>query len=214
MKKTYFFFAFIVLSLGLISCFKNEKGDKEKTVVMTIYPETGYGTGIMSDIWTQPLIFSESDDNRKRILVDIITDGFNFEYERGYIFTILAKKIWMHEPPQDVSSIKYSFISLISKKKVITKDSAENIELFVSSETVKFTPRYPSEYETNESPRIYNALYVKKTGTYDWMALKNIEGFDFEEGYEYILNVKKMTQAEPYSIRYILLNIKSKTPKE
>jgi hypothetical protein len=46
------------------------------------------------------------------------------------------------------------------------------------------------------------------------MALKNIEGFDFEEGYEYILNVKKMTQAEPYSIRYILLNIKSKTPKE
>ena len=45
------------------------------------------------------------------------------------------------------------------------------------------------------------------------MALTEIEGFNFEEGYEYVLNVKKVTLAEPYSVKYILLNILSKKEK-
>ena len=211
MRKLHLFFAFIVLGLFFTSCTKVEEDDKEKIVEMTIYPETGYGASFMSDIWTQPLIFSESDDNRKRMLVDIITEGFNIDYERGYKFTLKVKKVWMHEPPQDVSSIKYIFIELLSKQIVITKDSEENIELFVSSKTVRFTPKFPSEYEGNESaPKIYNALYIKKTDTDNWMTLTGIEGFDFEEGFDYVLDVKKVTQANPYLVKYILLNIKSK----
>jgi len=105
MRKLYFLSAFIVLNLFFTSCLKDEEGDKEKIVVMAIYPETGYGASVMSDILTQPLIFSDSDDNQKRMLVDIITEGFDFDYERGYEFTLKVKKVWMHEPPQDVSSI-------------------------------------------------------------------------------------------------------------
>ncbi|HZK93484.1 MAG TPA: DUF4377 domain-containing protein [Prolixibacteraceae bacterium] len=214
MKKLQFFSALIVISLILTCCIKDEEADKEKIVEMTIYPETEYGASIMSDILTQPVVFSESDDNQKRMLVDIITEGFDINYERGYKFTLRVKKVWMHEPPQDASSIKYIFIELLSKEKVITEDSEENIELFVSSQTVKFTPKFPGEYEEDEShPKIYNALLVKKIGTDSWMALTKIEGFDFEEGYEYMLNVKKMTQAEPYSVSYILQNINSKTLK-
>jgi hypothetical protein len=121
-----------------------------------------------------------------------------------------VKKVWMHEPPQDVSSIKYVFIELLSKKKVITENSEKNIELFVPSETVRFTPKYPSEYIEDETPKIYDALYAKETGTNNWIAVTEIEGFDFEGGYEYVLNVKKVIQAEPYSVKYILLNIISK----
>ncbi len=96
---------------------------------------------------------------------------------------------------------------------MITEDSEKNIELFVSSETVRFTPKYPSEYEEGGSPKIYDALYVKETGTDNWMALTNIEGFDFEKGFEYVLNVKKVTHAEPYSVKYVLLNVLSKNRK-
>ncbi|MDO5971395.1 DUF4377 domain-containing protein [Flavivirga aquimarina] len=197
-----------------IGCTKDD-GDKEKIVEMTIYPETGYGASVMSDIWTQPLIFSDNDENQEKMLVDIITEGFDFDYERGYEFKFRVKKIWMQEPPQDVSSIKYEFIELLSKEKVITNDSEENLNQFVASETVKFTPKYPSEYEDedNMATKIYDALKVKNTDSDNWMILTEIEGFNYENGYEYELRVKKVTQAEPYSVKYVLIEIISKEKK-
>ncbi len=208
---------FILFSVFFTSCLNDEEGeDREKTVEMTIYPETGYGAAVLSDIITQPLIFSDNDDNEKRMLVDIITEGFDFDYERGYEYTLKVKKVWMAEPPQDVSSIKYIFIELLSKKKVITEDSEENLNLFVSSETVLFTPRFPSEYvetEHGQEIKIYDALYVKNNATNEWMALTEIEGFNYEAGYEYELNVKKVTTAEPYAVRYVLTDVVSKKLK-
>lgn len=215
MKKLNLLVGVIILSAFLFSC-TQEDGDREKIVEMTIYPETGYSASIMSDVLTEPLLFSDSDDNEKQMLVDIITEGFDFDYEKGYEYIYKAKKIWMHEPPQDVSSVKYVFIELLSKKKTITENSERNMELFVSSETVKFTPKYPIEYEEvegNQTVKIYDALYVKENETDNWMALTKIEGFDYEEGYEYLLNVKKVIQAEPYSVKYILLDILSKNKK-
>lgn len=216
MRKLVFFSALVVFCLFLTSCLDDENEDKEEIIEMTIYPETGYGAGVMNSyLLTQPLMFSEGNDSRKQMLVDIITEGFDFDYERGYKFTLKVKKVWMHEPPQDVSSIKYVFIKLLSKEKVVTEDSETNIELFVSSKTIKFTPKYPSEYVEDGSPKIYDALRAKETGSDDtWMALTEIEGFDYEEGYEYVLNVKKVIQADPYSVKYVLLNILSKSLKD
>lgn len=212
MKKLNLLLGFIFFSMLFIGCTK-EEGDKKKIVEMTIYPETGYGASVMSDIWTQPLFFSDNDENQVKLLVDIMTDGFDFDYERGYEYKFRAKKVWMQNPPQDVSSIKYEFIELLSKEKVITDDSEENINLFVSSETVKFTPKYPTEYDDNMTPKIYDALKVKNTDSDNWMALTAIEGFDYEAGYEYELRVKKITQAEPYSEKYVLLETLSKERK-
>jgi hypothetical protein len=214
MRKLNLFFGFIFFSMLFIGCTKDE-GDIEKIVEMTIYPETGYGASVMSDIWTQPLIFSDNDENQEKMLVDIITEGFDLDYERGYEYKLKVKKVWMQEPPQDVSSIKYEFIELLSKEKVITNDSEENLNLFVSSETVKFTPKYPFEYEDEDNaiPKIYDALKVKNTDSDNWMALTDIEGFDNESGYEYELTVKKITHAEPYSVKYVLLEIISKEEK-
>lgn len=215
MRKLPLFIGLMASVLFLTSCLKDEENDTEKIVEITIYPETGYGASILSDIWTQPLIFSDNDDNQKRQLLDLIFEDLDLDYERGYKYTLKAKKVWMSEPPQDVSSIKYVYLEQLSKEKTITEDSEENCELFISSKTVKFTPKYPGEYEgTGSTPKIYDALHARKSGTDNWMAIIEIEGFDFEEGYEYLLNVKKITQADPYLIRYKLLDIKSKTPKD
>jgi len=213
MRKLNLFVGVIMISAFFVSC-TNEEGDREKIVKMTLYPETGYGASVMSDVLTEPIQFSDDDENKKQMFTDIIIEGFDFDYERSYEYTLKVKKVWMQNPPQDVSSVKYIFIELLTKKKTITENSEKNIELFVSSQTVKFTPKYPSEYENIEGVetlRIYDALHVKENGTNNWMALIKIDGFDYKKGYEYILNIKRITQADPYSVRYILLDIVSKT---
>ena len=141
--------------------------------------------------------------------------SFDFEYERGYEYTFKAKKVWMSNPPMDVSSIKYVFVGPLEKKKVIVENNEENIELLVVSETVKYVPNYPIEYE-DEIPVVYDALFCGDTKTNIgmngaiWYVLKEIEGFEFESGYEYILNVKKITHSNPYSLRFVLIDIKDK----
>ncbi|MDR1402400.1 MAG: DUF4377 domain-containing protein [Tannerellaceae bacterium] len=181
-------------------------------VEMTIYPETGYGSSLLSDIWSEPLVFSESDDNQKQTLTNIIVEGFDFDYERGYEYTFKAKKVWMNDPPQDVSSIKYVFVGPLSKKKTITENSQQELELIISSKTVRFTPNYPREYE-NEQLIVYDALLANEAGTNSLLVLREIEGFSFEEGYEYVLRVKKELKANPYAVKYILLAVKDKQIK-
>ena len=216
MKRMYSFLCLTLLCLNFFSCLnEHEDKDKVKIVEMTIYPETGYGRGILSNIWTDVLVFSESDDNQKQTLLNIIAEGFDFDYEKGYEYTFKAKKVWMSNPPMDVSSIKYVFAGPLEKKKVIVENNEENIELLVVSETVKYVPNYPVEYEDG-IPVVYDALFCSDTKTSIgmngaiWYVLKEIEGFEFENGYEYILNVKKITHANPYSLRFVLIDIKDK----
>lgn len=113
MRKLNLFVGIIILSTFLGSCTKDE-ANREKIVEMTLYPETGYGASVLSDVVTEPIQFSDNDENQKQMLTDIITEGFDFNYERGYQYTLKVKKVWMHNPPQDVSSVKYVFIELLS----------------------------------------------------------------------------------------------------
>ena len=101
------YYLLLYLAMGMLTgCFNENSQDRERVVEMTIYPKVGYGSALMSKTFTEVLIFSESDDKAKRHLSNIITECFEFEYERGYKYTFKAKKIWMSNPPQDVSSIK------------------------------------------------------------------------------------------------------------
>jgi hypothetical protein len=224
MTKLKLLLCFVVLSALFSSCFKEDEADREKIVEMTIYPETGFGGSVMSEIWTEPLMFSDSEDSRKRVLVDIIFEGSdNFDYERGYEYKLKVKKVWMQDPPQDVTSVKYIFIELLSKEKVIKDDTEKDIEVVVSDKTVKFTPRYPTEYEQVETesgeiyerPKVYDALYMEENGDNSKKILvTGIDGFDYEEGYEYILSIKKKIQAEPYAVEYSLIEIISKEERD
>jgi hypothetical protein len=207
---TFVFTAFY----SCLNLYEHEVRDREKMVEMTIHPETGYEKVFSVPLWTDILVYSDSDENQKQILFSSI-EGFDFEeYERGYEYTFKAKKVWMSNPPMDGSNIKYIFVGPLEKKKAVVENSEENMELWVASETVKYVPSYPVEYENERYRRIYDALFCSATKTnVGWTnsyVLKEIEGFDFESGYEYILNVKKITQANPYSLRFVLIDIKEK----
>lgn len=211
--KKYFILSALLLAAFFASCVDDEYtgGDVEKVVEMTIYPETGYGASILSDIWMQPLLFSDSDDPQQQMVLDIEIDGLDFEYERGYEYKLRVKKIWMQNPPQDASRIRYEFIEMISQKKVIVNDKEEILELTVYPSKVKFIPTNPIEYEADGvTHKMYDALLVKNNATGEGMALVEIEGFNFQKGYEYVIDVRKHTKANPYKVSYELLKVVSK----
>lgn len=41
-----------------------------------------------------------------------------FDYEPGYIYDLIVRKIWIEDPPQDGSSIRYELIRVVSKERV------------------------------------------------------------------------------------------------
>ncbi len=194
-----------VLALGIfVSCMKDDSHDREKIVNMIIYPEITYGKSFMSDIYTEQLLFSESDNSEKRQLSDIITDGFDFNYKIGTEFSFKAKKIWMNNPPQDVSAIRYEFIGPLKERRLVTKNSEAIINISVSPNLVKFHPRFSEPNEQDEH-KVYDAMKCKDESNSKIIIIKNIEGFDFEDGYSYFLQVKKLVTANPYSEIYVLL---------
>lgn len=200
----------LLLVLGFfIGCLNDDDQDKEKIVEMTIYPEIGYGGSVMSDTYTEQMIFSESNDTNKRQLSDIITEGFDFDYKLGYDYTFKANKIWMSNPPQDVSSIRYEFIGPLNKQKAITEDREETLNLTVFPDFVKFHPRF-SETGDSTDYKVYDALLCRDKINEKTFVLREVEGFDFEEGHSYELQVKRKVTANPYAERFILDRIINK----
>lgn len=199
MRKLNILLCLLIIAF-LSSCSKDDDGNVEITVEMTIYPETGYGGYAFSqDVYGEFLIFSESDDQEKRLLTNGGNFSDNFDYEKGYEYKLEAKKIFLKNPPQDGSSIVFEYIKTISKEKVITQNSETQIEMEVGPTKVGFISR--------SEDGIQQALFVKKNGDDNGRPLLLIEGFNYEEGYNYKLNVKKTIQAEPYAVKYSLLDI-------
>lgn len=135
MKKLLLITALVVLTLALSNCDKS-KLNKVKSVEVTIYPETEVGKGFMSDIWSDFLAYSDNIENDKRAINQIIFEGLDIYYQRGYEYRLKAKKIWMSNPPMDVSNVKYVITKLISKEKVITEPTQNIIEITVKPELV------------------------------------------------------------------------------
>jgi hypothetical protein len=200
MRKLNLFLCFIGTILFLSSC---SEGDVEKIVEMTIYEETGYGMHPFSDdVFDEFLLVSDSDDEEKSYLINGKFIHDNLEYKKGYEYKVKVRKIFLKNPPLDASSIKFEFIKRLSKKKIITQNSEQQIEMEVAPIKTGFIPILEKE--------IQQALLVKENGEHNVKPLIGIEGFNYEEGYQYKLSVKKMIEAEPYSVKYILLAIVSK----
>jgi hypothetical protein len=203
MRKLNVIIGIFILSIFFSGCLPNKDGNKEKIVKMTIYPKTGYGGYLFShDTYGEFLIFSESDNKKKRLFTNGGVSFNKFDYKKGYKYALKAKKIWLSNPPQDGPSIRFEYLKTFSKVKAIKEDSKQEIEIEVAPKKVKFIPR--------STHKIQKALFIKEKGADNWRPLIEIEGFDFEIGYTYMLDVKKVIQAEPYSVKYILLTVLSK----
>ena len=141
MKRLNLILVSIIVSVLLFSCDKEEK-DRVKIVELTIYPETRFSRDALSYIWSDALVISDSENKEQRALFATITEGLDYnDYERGYEYVYNVKKVWMQDPPQDVSSIKYIFLDLLSKKRVITENSERDIQLYVLPQRAEYRPR-------------------------------------------------------------------------
>jgi hypothetical protein len=203
MRKLNLILCFVATTAFLSSCSKDDNGDVQKTVEMTVYPEIGYGGYLFSDdVYGEFLLFSENDNQDKQLLTNGDTSFNDFEYEQGYEYTLEARKTFLKNPPQDGSSIQYNYIKTLSKKKVITQDSEQQIEMEVAPKKVGLITRVQNG--------IQQAFFVKENEEDNMKLLLEIEGFNYEEGFKYKLRVKKIILAEPYSVKYLLLDILSK----
>lgn len=200
MRKLNLLLCLIITITFLTNCSKDDDGNVQKIVEMTVYPETGFGGFFWTtDVHFEFLLFSESDNKDIRLLTSGGSIYDNLDYEKGFEYKIEARKTFLKNPPQDGSSIEFEFIKIISKNKVVIENSEHQIEMEVGPTKVKFI--------SLSRDGIQQALFVKENGENNMKPLLGVEGFNYEEGYKYKLNVKKIIQAEPYSVKYILVDI-------
>lgn len=200
--------AFLVIGF-LISCSQTEDQDKEKTVEITIHPEIGYAQPVLDTTYYEHMLYSDTDNQSKRVFRGVSSEDFGFDYELGYEYTFKAKKIRMSNPPQDVSDIKYQFIGPLHKRKAITEDKEEVLNITVLPDFVSFYPLL-SEKSDSIDPQVYDALLCTEETNDRIFVLKEIEGFDFEEGNIYNLEVKRQIIADPYKEHFTLIDVVDK----
>lgn len=202
MKKINLVLSLVLISTLLTSCFPKEAVDVKESIQMTIHPDTGYAGYFMSDnVYGEFLLFSVNGSQDKVILTNGEASFNNFQYEKGYEYLIEAKKITLADPPQDGSSIIYEYVKTISKKKSVIQNSEQQIEMDIAPSKVDVILR--------SSEELKQAFLIKEKGEVNMKPLIDIENFNFEEGTTYKLNVKKVVNAEPYGVKYILIDILS-----
>lgn len=200
MSKLKLFLHSIIVLLFFGSCSNDDKGDVQKTIEMTIYSDTGFSGYILSEnLYGEFLLFSEGDNNNQNVLTSGGNSFSDFDYEKGYQYKIKARKTTLANPPQDGSSVEYEYLETISKKKVVTENSEQQIEIEVEPKKVRYITRLGNGTE--------EAFFIKENGGINSKPLLEIENFDYEEGNRYKLKVKKLIQAEPYAVKYVLIEV-------
>ena len=85
----------------------------------------------------------------------------------------------------------------------------ENIKMYVSAETGEYFPVYDLNIKKE-------GMKVREKENMDWgvISFSEIDGFEYEKGYEYVLEVKKIILANPpmdsSNLKYELIKVVSK----
>ncbi|MDR2238290.1 MAG: DUF4377 domain-containing protein [Chryseobacterium sp.] len=171
----------------------------EKTFI--VGPETADCTGVAPMKCLQ--IKEKTSENWSNFYSNI--EGFT--YEPGYEYVLKVKTEKIENPPADAPSEKYILVKQVSKTKKATADSAEKT-LIVGPQTV----------DCSAGAGRMKCMQVKESASGSWTNFySNIEGFNYEPGYEYVLKVKTEKIANPpadaSSIKYTLVEQVSKTKK-
>lgn len=131
-----------------------------------------------------------------------------FEYEKGYEYKLIVKEELVENPPAGGSSLRWSLVSVESKEPVPIAEDVIEKTIYVGPELVDCTGVAPQKcILVKEDPDGEYTLF------YD-----QIEGFNFEEGYEYELVIREEQVENPpadaSSIKWSLIEEVSKTPVE
>lgn len=125
-----------------------------------------------------------------------------FQYEEGFLYDLLIEEQTVENPPAGGSSIKWVLKEELGKTPVTTRT------LIVGPEQVDCE---------GEGPQL--CYLVKENPEDDWQYFySEIDGFQFEQGYDYVLQVAEIPVENPpagaSSIQYLLVEVESKKPAE
>ena len=201
MKTKLIILLLLLFLVGNFGC----KKDKETTILLTVYANPTYSVQPSEkpgefDV-SSFMIVMENDSNVEQQLALDAIDGFI--YERGFEYLLKVKK--------EGDNTRYLLIELVSKTKV--NDEKSIVLLHVSSDTNLIG----LDVSVHSNPPL---VFVKEEGS-DWWQLTSfkLEGFEYENGFDFLLKVHKTSIQMPvitgipsYNI-YSLIEIISKTPK-
>jgi heat shock protein HslJ len=131
-----------------------------------------------------------------------------FDYEEGFEYKLVVREEQVENPPAGGSSLKWYLVRIESKESVPIAGDVVEKTLFVGPELVDCTGVAPQKCMlVKDNPKDEYSFF------YD-----QIEGFDYEEGYEYELVVQVEPVEDPpadaSSLKWTLVNVVSKEPVE
>lgn len=204
-----FILSLLVVGAVSVSCMKDDSEDKIERINAEVSAYTsGSSIGFFSDALTEGMLVKlEGDDYYQGFYFSEI-EGFTFE--RGNNYKLRIKQITLAHPPMDGGSVRYELIEVLSKKEAdYTK---EDITLYVSAQT--------GEKNIAQDSYKLRGIKIRTNENEDWSVVpfNCIDGFKYEEGYDYQLSVVKIIlpdsgkpRNEALNVQYSLKEIITKT---
>ncbi len=222
MKNRMIIVSLLLISANLIlaACGPAPEAEPE-TVEKTIYvgPELVDCVGVAPQ---QCMQVKEDPLGEYTLFYDQI-EGFN--HEEGYEYELIVREENIANPPQDSSSIKWVLVEEVSKTAVTANesgdtDAAESAELVeAAAEGEILTVFVGPELVDCVGVAPQTCLQVKTDPDHDYtLFYDNVEGFEYEPGYEYELRVLiepvEDPPADASTLKYTLIEEVNKTPVE
>ena len=196
-------------TVGFTSCINNdEPQDKVETMDVQVSAYTCFsGIFLSNDIIEGMSVKVGSNPNYDFMGLSSI-DGFT--YERGYEYKLKIQRTTLGNPPSDGGSYTYKLIKILSKQKA--EGTRTEVKLYVSSEIGEF------KYADLTQDRPSRGMKFRENENDNWTVapFNRISGFDYEQGFNYVLSVEKIVlpESSPFyyyqPIQYVLLKVVSK----
>jgi len=195
--------------MGFTSCSNDDEPvDKVETVDATISSYTQLSGVMLNNDIIEGMSVKIGSNGEYSFLGFNAIDGFT--YEGGYEYSVQLQRTTLANPPADASCYIYKLIKINSK--VDKAQSRTETKMYISGEM----GAYKQGELTQDMPS--PGIKYRELETDDWTVgpMNRIQGFDYEEGYDYVLSVQKTMLAKNDAyyyyqpIQYKLIKIDSK----
>ena len=149
------------------------------------------------------MLVKENPEDEYQLFYDQIE---GFDYEEGFEYELEVEVEQVENPPAGGSSLKWTLVRILNKQAVPIAAEGEMKTVFVGPELVDCVGVAPQK-----------CMLVKENPEYEYtLFYDQIEGFEYEEGYEYELVVQEEhvenPPADASSTRWVLVSVESKEP--
>lgn len=197
----------LLLLLAAFAFTACDKNDDYEVREWTIASQLGIAHGSHT---LQPVLLVKTNNDTSWRAVYSGIEGF--DYEPGYEYRLRIMATQLSDPPQDGSSVRYTLLEQLSK----TPATSVIPEQFFPVFTMEVAPQ-PMNYQGQH----FLGVRFPESGLNEWQPWPfRIEGFDYEPGYTYKLQVGTavVPAAESpegyYTVEYSMLDLLDKEPAQ